>query len=218
MLYAEPPRYDTAKTPDPDGTGRIYKGREIAAVMGHQAAGWLERPEREDEEEPAILLKILDLKPEMIVADIGAGSGYHAVRLAPQVSKVLAVDIQQEMLDLINAKAKAKKIANVETILGKVDDPKLPESKVDLIILVDVYHEFSHPYEMTQQMVKALKPGGRIAFVEFKANDRQVPIKPLHTMSERQLLKEMEEFKELKHVQTKPLNWQNVIVFEKAKP
>lgn len=219
VAYAEPPRYETRKDHDPDGSGKFYLGREIALVMGHEAAGWLERPEREKEEQPKKLLKILDLQPGWTVADVGAGSGYHAFRMAPLVGDkgtVIAVDIQQEMLDLINAKAKKDKVANIETILGKKDDPKLKKESCDLILMVDVYHEFSHPYEMTEKMVAALKPGGRLAFVEFKANDPKVPIKPVHTMSERQVMKEMEVFKELKHAKTTELAWQNVIVFEKT--
>lgn len=217
-LLAEPPRYETRKDHDPDGSGKFYLGREIAQVMGHEAAGWLERPERDKEEQPKKLLKLLDLKPEMVVADVGAGSGYHAFRIAPLVGdkgKVLAVDIQQEMLDLINAKAKKDKVANIETVLGEVADPKLKKESCDLILMVDVYHEFSHPYEMTEKMVAALKPGGRLVFVEFKAHDPKVPIKPVHTMTERQVMKEMDVFKELKHAKTSELNWQNVIVFEK---
>ncbi len=175
-LAAEPPRYETRKDHDPDGSGKFYMGREIALVMGHEAAGWLERPEREKEENPKKLLKILDVKPGWTVADIGAGSGYHSFRLSPVVGekgKILAVDIQQEMLDLINAKAKKNKIANVETVLGTVTDPKLKKESCDMILLVDVYHEFSHPYEMTEKMLAALKPGGRLVFVEFKSKIRR---------------------------------------------
>ncbi len=222
LALAEPPRYETRKDHDPDGTGKFYMGREIALVMGHEAAGWLERPEREKEENPRKLLKLLDIKPGQTVADVGAGSGYHAFRMASLVGdkgQVLAVDIQQEMLDLINAKAKKQSVSNIKTILGTEQDPKLPKAKVDLIILVDVYHEFSHPYEMTQQMMQSLKPGGRLVLVEFKADDVKVPIKPLHTMYEKQVVKEMEAFKELKHAKTiDTLPWQNVIIFEKRKP
>lgn len=216
------PRYEFRKDHDPDGIGKFYMGREIALVMGHQAAGWLERPEREQEEEPRKLLKLLDVEAGQTVADVGAGSGYHALQLAPLVGdrgQVLAVDIQQEMLDLIDAKCRRQKIANVKTILGTETDPKLPKENCDLILLVDVYHEFSHPYEMTAAMVPALKPGGRLVLVEFKPDDPLVPIKPLHTLSERQAVKEMGVFAELKHEKTiGSLPWQNVIIFRKSKP
>ena len=199
-LWAEPPakaapsRYVTRADHDPDGIGKFYMGREIAQVMGHQGAGWLERPAREKEERPARLMKALDLKPGAAVADIGAGSGYYTFRLANAVGpkgKVYAVDIQKEMLALIRQRMRAGKVENVEPVLGTISDPKLPEGRVDLILLVDVYHEFSHPFEMTRAMVKALKPGGRLVFVEYRLEDPEVPIKRLHKMSEKQVLKEM---------------------------
>src|SRR5262249_18763688 len=146
-----------------------------------------ERPERVEEEQPTKLLKALDLKPGMVVADLGAGSGYHSLRMARLVSpkgKVYAVDIQKEMLDLIRAKAKRSKITNVEPVLGAETDPKLPASGVDLILMVDVYHELAYPHEMTQAMLKALKKGGRLVFVEFRLEDPKVPIKLVHKMSE----------------------------------
>ncbi len=215
------PRYETREDHDPDGIGKFYLNREIAHVMGHQAAGWLDRPEREKEEDPAKLLKALAIKPGMVVADVGAGSGFHTFRMAPLVGdkgKVLAVDIQKEMIALVEKRAKEQKVANVETVLSTETDPKLPAGTVDLIILVDVYHEFSHPYEMTEKMVAALKPGGRIAFVEFRLEDNKVPIKLVHKMSERQVTLEMEQFPELSHQKTdKTLPWQHIIFFEKKK-
>src|SRR5205823_4792137 len=132
--------------------------------------GWLERPERVKEEEPQKLIKALDVKPGMVVADVGAGSGYHTFLLAPLVGekgKVLAVDIQPQMLKLIEDKAKKQGVANVEPVKGEEKDPKLPANGVDLILLVDVYHEFAFPFEMTEKMVAALRPGGRLVFVEF---------------------------------------------------
>ncbi len=213
------PKYVTKAKHDPDGIGKFYLDREIAQVMGHRAAGWLERPEREKEEAPTKLLKALDIKPGQVVADIGAGSGYHAFRMAPLVGdkgKILAVDIQQEMLDLMDAKAKEAKAKNVETILGTETDPKLPKGGVDLIILVDVYHEFSHPYEMAAKMVAALKPEGRIAFVEFRLEDPEVPIKLVHKMTERQVILEMAEFADVEHEKTiKTLPWQHIVLFKK---
>src|SRR5262245_18327805 len=155
---ADPPRYEFRREHDPNGTGKFYLGREIAQVMGHQAAGWLDRPEREQEEQPAKLLDALKLKPGEVVADVGAGSGYLTFRVAPRVGptgKVLAVDIQPEMLALIRQRMKQRGVTNVEPVLGTVSDPKLPAVAVDTILMVDVYHEFSHPYEMTEAMVKA---------------------------------------------------------------
>jgi len=157
-----------------------------------------------------------------VVADVGAGSGYHAFRLAPLVGdkgKVIASDIQQEMLDLIEARARKQKVANVETVKGTTTDPKLPAGGVDLILLVDVYHEFEFPFEMTEKMVEALKPGGRLAFVEFRLEDEKVPIKLVHKMSERQVVKEMSAFPELEHTKTVgTLPWQHVIIFTKKEP
>ncbi len=213
------PRYETRRDHDPDGIGKFYKGREIAWIMGHQASGWLERPEREKEEAPTKLIKALAIKPEMVIADVGAGSGYHAFRLAPLVGekgKILAVDIQQEMLDLMKKRAEKQGVKNVELVKGTETDPKLPKESVDLILLVDVYHEFSHPFEMTEKMVAALKPGGRIAFVEFRLEDDAVPIKLVHKMSERQVILEMAEFKEMEHDKTiGTLPWQHIVVFKK---
>jgi ubiquinone/menaquinone biosynthesis C-methylase UbiE len=223
VSFAEPPKreapkYDTKQFPDPTGIGKVYHGREIAQVMGYQGATWLERPERVREEEPAKLIKALAVKPGMVVADVGAGSGYHSFLLAPVVGakgKIIASDIQQEMLDLIEKKAKRLKVKNIELVKGTNKDPKLPEAGVDLIIMVDVYHEFEFPFEMIDKMIAALKPGGRLVFVEFKAEDDKVAILPLHKMSERQVLKEMEAFKEMEHVKTHELHWQHVIVFGK---
>ena len=154
-------RYTHRQFHDPDGTGKFYMGREIAQVMGHEGADWLDRPEREAEEAPNLLLDALRLKPGDVVADVGAGSGYITFRLAPRVGatgSVLAVDIQQEMLDLIVQRGKERGITNVKPVLGAITDPKLPPNSVDLILMVDVYHEFSHPWEMTRAMVRGLKP------------------------------------------------------------
>jgi precorrin-6B methylase 2 len=215
----EKPTYEYRKQHDPDGIGKFYMGREIAQVMGHLAAGWLDRPEREREEQPAKLMEALKLKPGEVVADIGAGSGYFTFRLADRVGpkgKVVAVEIQQEMLDIISRKMKQNNVANIELVLGKEDDPKLAAASVDLILLVDVYHEFEFPYEMTTAMVKALKPGGRLVFVEYRLEDPEVPIKLVHKMTERQVLKEM-EIHPLKHVKTSNvLPRQHIIIFEKT--
>jgi ubiquinone/menaquinone biosynthesis C-methylase UbiE len=219
LLRAQtPPRYETRTDHDPNGTGKFYMGREIAQVMGHQAAGWLERPEREKEEQPTKLLEALKLRPGDVVADVGAGSGYYTFRMAEQVGpkgKVLAVDVQKEMLDIIRRRKIERRVDNVEAVLGTETDPKLPATAVDLILLVDVYHEFTFPYEMTQRMVESLKPGGRLVFVEFRLEDPDVPIKLVHKMTEKQVLKEMKPHA-LEHVKTlETLPWQHVIVFKK---
>ena len=215
----QPPTYEERANHNPDGIGKFYMGREIAMVMGYGGAGWLERPERIKEEEPAKLLEALAVKPGMVVADVGAGSGYHVFRLAPVVGekgKVIASDIQPQMLGLIREKAKRLNVTNIETVQGNDADPKLPRAGVDLILMVDVYHEFAKPFEMIEKMVDALKPGGRLVFVEFKLEDEKVPIKLLHKMSERQVLKEMEPFPEMTHTKTvKTFAWQHVIIFSK---
>jgi SAM-dependent methyltransferase len=212
------PIYETRKEHDPNGIGKFYMGREIAHVMGHEAAGWLERPERDKEEEPNKLLDALKLKPGDVVADIGAGSGYFTFRIAERIGpkgKVLAVDIQPEMLAIIRDKMKVRKLGNVEPILGTDTDPKLPTGAVDLILMVDVYHEFAYPWEMMQAMIRSLKPGGRLVFVEYRLEDPQVPIKLVHKMAEKQVRKEMKPH---------PVRWvetldilprQHVIVFKK---
>jgi ubiquinone/menaquinone biosynthesis C-methylase UbiE/predicted esterase len=215
---APPARYENRRVHDPNGIGKFYMGREIAMVMGHQAADWLDRPEREQEEAPSKLIEALKIKPGSVVADVGAGSGYLTFRLADKVGpngKVLAVDIQDEMLALIRQRAKAKKVTNVEPVKGAESDPKLPAGAVDLILMVDVYHEFEFPFEMTEAMVKALKPGGRLAFVEYRLEDPEVPIKLVHKMSERQVKKEM-AIHPLRYVQTlEDLPRQHIIIFEK---
>ena len=212
------PRYEHNKIHDPDGIGKFYMGREIAWVMGHQAADWLDRPTRVKEERTDKLLEMLSLRRGMVVADIGAGSGYFSFPLAEKVGpkgKVLAVDIQKEMLTIIRRRMKARKVSNIEPVMGTITDPKLPAGKVDLILMVDVYHEFSHPYEMARAMVKALKPGGKLVFVEYRLEDPNVPIKLVHKMTQKQVRREMAPHP-LRHVKTVgTLPWQHVIIFEK---
>jgi precorrin-6B methylase 2 len=211
-------RYEYRDKHDPDGIGKFYMGREIAHVMGWQAAGWLDRPEREKEEQTTKMIASLGVKPGQVVADVGAGSGIITFRLCEQVGpkgKVWAVDIQKEMIELLRQRTKAKKITNIEIIQGTETDPKLPPGSIDLILMVDVYHEFAYPYEMTEAMVKALKPGGRLVFVEFRLEDPKVPIKLVHKMSEKQVKKEMEPHP-LKWVETiGVLPWQHIIIFKK---
>lgn len=196
-LYAEylPNLYTYQREHDRDGIGKFYLGREIAHVMGHQGADWLERPERVEEEKPDQMVELLQLKPGMKVADIGAGTGYISWRMAQKVGaegRVYAVDIQQEMLDLLAKQMEKRGKKNVEGVLGTIQHANLQPNSIDLAIMVDVYHEFSHPYEMMQSIVSALKPGGRVAFVEYRAEDPEVPIKRVHKMTEEQVKREAE--------------------------
>jgi ubiquinone/menaquinone biosynthesis C-methylase UbiE len=211
-------RYEYRSAHDKDGIGKFYLGREIAAVMGHEGADWLERPEREQEEQPSKLVEQLRIKPGEVVADIGAGTGYLSRRLAAKVGpngKVLAVDIQPEMIDLLTHKMAGLGISNVVAVLGKEADPKLPPGSTDLVIMVDVYHEFEFPFEMMSGICRSLKSSGRVVFVEFRAEDPAVPIKPLHKMTEAQLKKEMEP-QPLRWVETiEVLPRQHIVVFAK---
>lgn len=215
-------RYVKKRIHDPNGIGKFYMGREIAHVMGFAGARWLERPEREEEERLTLLIKSLKLKPGMIVADIGAGSGVISMLMAPELlpdGKVMAVDIQQEMLDRLKANYDRIGLKNIIPIKGKVASPNLKPGTIDLIILVDVYHEFEFPYEMTGQLAKSLKPGGRIAWVEYRKEDRTVPIKLVHKMTESQVKKEagQPEFG-LEYVETiGVLPRQHIIVFKRKK-
>jgi len=210
--------YEYHKQHDRDGIGKFYQGREIAQVMGHQGADWLERPEREREEQPELVMKALHLKPDDAAADIGAGTGYYSRRLAKAVGTngtVYAVEIQQEMLDILTNKMAEIGIHNVKPVLGTITDPKLAPNSIDLILMVDVYHEFDHPHEMVEAMFHSLKPGGRMVFVEFRGEDPKVSIKPLHKMTEAQVRKEMSGFP-LKWVETSEvLPIQHIIIFQK---
>lgn len=182
------------RNPSRDGIGKVYMGREISHVMGHLGASWLERPTRQREERTDKLIKNLPIDNDSVVADIGAGTGYFSFPIAERVpqGRVLAVDIQQEMLDLIDARKTAGQGANIDTVLGSERDPGLEPGSVDLILLVDAYHEFSYPREMGLAMARALRPDGRLVLIEYREEDPSVPIKPLHKMSVRQARKEMQ--------------------------
>ena len=177
-----------------DGIGKFYMGREISHVMGYRGAGWLERPDREKEEATDLLVASLPLTEDAIVADIGAGTGYFTFRIAQRVpaGKVYAVDIQQEMLDIMATRMQDMGITNIQLVKGGEQSPNLPENVLDLALFVDVYHELSHPYEMITSLIKALKPGGKLVLVEYRGEDPRVPIKPLHKMTEKQARAEME--------------------------
>jgi SAM-dependent methyltransferase len=202
----------------PDGIGKFYMGREIAKVMGHPAIGWLERDEREREEAPSRAIAALDLRPADVIADIGAGSGYYTFRIAPKVplGKVIAIDIQQEMLDFLNKRSAELQLPNVEAHLGAIDSVQLPENSLDAALMVDAYHEFSDPAEMLQSLHRALKPDGRIILLEFRAEDPRVPIKPLHKMTEEQARKEFAAAGFTLASNKRQLPWQHFMVFVKT--
>jgi SAM-dependent methyltransferase len=211
-----PPDY-TIQTASPDGTGKFFMGREIAKVMGHAAMDWLERGEREQEEAPSKALASLDLAPDAVIADIGTGSGYYALRIAAKIPKgrVVGIDIQQEMLDALSRRASNLGISNIEPHLGAIDDLKVPPATLDAALMVDAYHEFSHPREMLASLHSAMKPGGRVFLLEFRGEDPLVPIKPLHKMTAAQAKLEFEACGFRLVENRRHLPWQHFLVFVK---
>ena len=212
----------TKTTASPDGIGKVYQGREIAQVMGHSGADWLDRPSRETEERTDKLVAELRhrLKPDAVVADIGAGSGYFTFKLAPLVpqGRVVAEDIDADLLKIVERKKAAAQVGNVVTILGTTTDPGLPAGGVDAVLLVDTYHEWDHPLEMMRAVLRELKPGGRVFQVEYRGEDSTVQILPHHKMTVAQARKEMEAAG-LRWVETvDDLPQQHVIIFEKPPP
>ena len=205
------------KKGDYNGIGKWYMGREIAYVMGYEGIGWLERSQREKEENVSKLIQNMGIKPNDTIADIGAGSGYHAFRMAPLANKgmVYAVDIQTEMLMAIENSKETNNIKNIKTILGGEKSVYLPKNSVDKILLVDVYHEFSFPIEMIKSITIALKPKGELFLIEYRGEDPNVPIKRIHKMTEKQAVKEMEAagFKLKRNIDNLP--WQHCMVFVK---
>ncbi|HYM35802.1 MAG TPA: methyltransferase domain-containing protein [Steroidobacteraceae bacterium] len=212
------PRYETHRVHDPDGTGKFYLGREIAQVMGPGGMPWLERSNREDEEQPQLVLETLGLKGGETVVDFGAGSGYYTFRLAKLVGPrgaVLAVDIEPKMLEFIRQRAVRENLTNVGLVQSTETDPKLPKNRVDVVLLVDVYHELAFPFEVMSQIRDALKPRGRVVLVEFRAEDPAVMIKLVHKMSVEQVIKEMNAVG-LQHVETiETLPIQHLMIFTK---
>jgi ubiquinone/menaquinone biosynthesis C-methylase UbiE len=195
-------------------------GREIAPVMGVGGAAWLERPERESEEEPARAIEALDLRAGMTVADIGAGSGYYTVRMARKVGaggRVYATDIQVGMLSLLQRRAKQEQLQNIVPVLGAVDDPRLPPGSLDLALMVDVYHELSSPQAFVRRLREALKPDGRLVLIEFRKEDPRVPIREEHKMSVEQVRQELsaDGYTIEKVIDTLP--WQHIIVLMAAR-
>jgi len=194
-----------------------YQGREIAQTMHYLGASWLTRESRQREEDCQRMLAALKVKPGQTVCDLGCGNGFYTLQLAEMVTKegrVYAVDIQQEMLHMLDERAEEAGMNNIEPVLGSVIDPGLPAEKLDLILLVDVYHELSHPEPMLRAMRKALKPTGRMVLVEFRLEDPEVPIKLLHKMSKEQIMKEIPPngFKLVEEYDELP--WQHMMFFE----
>jgi precorrin-6B methylase 2 len=217
QVAAADTRYERV-VPSRDGIGKRYMGREIAGVMGWEGAQWLERESRAHEEQPALLLRELALRPGMTVADIGAGTGYYTWQLAKQIGpggRVYAVDVQPEMISMLNSQMAKRGVRNVVSVPGSETSVKLPPATVDLAIMVDVYHELAYPSEVLDSIVDALKPGGRVVFVEYRAEDPAVAIKPLHKMSEPQVRREATAhgLKWERSIESLPI--QHAIVFRK---
>jgi precorrin-6B methylase 2 len=220
QVLAPPPdaRYEVRAVHDPDGTGRFYMGREIAQVMGAGGMAWLDRPERQNEERPEVVIGAMGLRGGEVVADLGAGSGYFTFRLAKKVGrrgKVLAVDIQDEMLETLRRRSAELGVTNVEEVKAGETDPHLPAGGVDMVLMVDVYHELAYPFEVMTRVREALKPGGRVVFVEYRKEDPRVPIKEVHKMSVAQLAKEMQAvgLAQVRRVETLPS--QHIVIFAK---
>jgi SAM-dependent methyltransferase len=176
-----------------DGTGRLYMGREIGRVMPYEVAPWLERPGRLQEDMPDRVVAEMGLARDAVVADLGAGTGYFTFRLAERVSagRVYALDIQPQMVETIRRRAQASGIANVVPVLAGETDPGLPAESVDAVLLVDAYHELSHPFEVMTAVVRALRPGGRVFLIEYRGEDSRAPVLPRHRLTEAQARREM---------------------------
>ena len=219
LRAAEHPGYEHDPARSTTGIGKFYMGREISFVMGHRAAGWLNRPGRIAEEMPDKVVRSMNLQPYDVVADVGAGSGYFAFRIARNVpaGRVLAVDIQPEMLTMIEERKAAEGVGNIETVLGEVDDPRLAPNSVDIVLMVDAYHEFSHPFEMMEGIYRALRPGGRVFLLEYRGEDPKVPIRPLHKMTQQQAVKEMSVVGLQWRETLDFLPWQHIMIFTKTK-
>ena len=203
-----------------DGTGKHYMGREISDIMGWQAHDWLDRPERESEERTDLLLQALELRPGMVIADIGAGTGYLSQRMSAAVGpdgRIHAVDVQPMMVRMLQRLTRISGFANIEPSRCAEHDVQLPERSLDMAIMLDVYHELSCPHEMLASIVRATRPGGSIVFVEFKEEDPDIPIKPLHKMSETRVRREASVHRLVWERTVSHLPWQHVIFFRRAR-
>ncbi len=207
----------TFKTGDPNGIGKWYMGREIAHVMGFQGMGWLERSNREEEENTSKLIRNMAIEPGDTIADIGAGSGYHVFKMAPLAEKglIYAVDIQDEMLDALRKKKKDGTTKNIALVKGSEKSINLPKNSVDKVLMVDVYHEFNYPIEMIASVKDALRPDGKLFLIEYRGEDGSVPIKQLHKMTESQAVKEMNAVGMKLERNIDNLPWQHCMVFVK---
>jgi precorrin-6B methylase 2 len=205
------------KRPSRYGIGKVYMGREISQVLGHRGIAWLERPEREREELPEVVIAHLDLEPDDVVADVGAGSGFFSFRIAPHVPRglILAVDVQPEMIEVLHRRRLETGVDHLTPVLGSLTDPRLPEGEVDVVLMVDAYHEFSHPREMMEAIVRSLAPDGRVVLVEYRAEQRRSGVLPLHKMTEAQARKEMAAVGLELEVNHDPLPIQHILVFRK---
>lgn len=209
------PTRDDGKKPVEEAR-RVYKDRVVAKPMSHLGASWLIRSNRDQEENASDSFVQLKLKDGMTVCDLGCGNGYWTIPMAKKVGatgKVLAVDIQQEMLQKLDVRAAKEKIQNIQPVLGDIDDPNLPMNEVDLLLMVDVYHEFSHPESMLWSIRRSLTDTGVVALLEYREEDRKVPIKPLHKMSKQQIMKEYKAngFKLVREYNELP--WQHLMFF-----
>ena len=216
LLWAAPALAQyTEIPPSDDGIGKVYMGREIAHVMGHEGADWLERPERIIQEQPDRVIEAMQLKPTDTVADIGAGTGYFSIRIAKKVpqGQVIGEDIQPEMIDFMKANIAQAGLGNVHPLLGTTTDPMLPPGSVDKVLLVDAYHEFDQPKEMMEGIVRGLKPNGQVVFVEYRGEDPAVPILPHHKLTVAQLSKEMGAMGLHLVRQYEELPWQHVLFY-----
>jgi precorrin-6B methylase 2 len=207
-----------AARPSADGIGKTIMGREIAQVMGYPGADWLERSSREREERPDLLLAALALTPGMAVADVGAGTGYYSWQIAGRVGqegRVYAVDVQPQMIELLKEKMRQRGVRNVQPVLGTATETGLAPGSIDLALMVDVYHELEHPREIVDSVLRALRPGGRLVLVEYRAEDDRVPIKRLHKMSVAQIRRELGAQGLLWQQTVDTLPWQHIVIFRK---
>ncbi len=214
-------QYELVRSGHPDGIQKRYCGRQIAQIMGWEGAQWLERPERKTEEGLDQLIDLLQLRSGMKIGDVGAGTGRLSVLMANRVQprgQVWAVDVQPEMVRYLQARA--SKLGKQQLLVGLSSgtNPNLPAATLDLVIMVDVYHELEYPREFLQNLVKSVKPGRQIVFVEYRANDKNVPIKPVHTMSVDQVKKEAQDIGLLFERADSSLPWQHVVFFRTPTP